>query len=86
MKTKRITISVSAAVAAKAGRAARAGFVGSVSEYFANLADREPDWVEARAALNEMVAEAGGISPKARKWASAVLGVADTNANSKTVA
>lgn len=75
MKTKRITISVPPAVAAKAARAAKTGSVGSVSEYFARLAEREPDWVEARSALDEMIAEAGGVSPEARDWAMRVLGL-----------
>ncbi|MBL9039398.1 MAG: hypothetical protein JNG84_12845 [Archangium sp.] len=84
MKTRRITISVPAAVAAKAERAAKKGAVGSVSEYFANLAEREPDWVEARAVLDGLIAEAKGISPQARQWANEVLRLG--NSKDKTAA
>jgi hypothetical protein len=75
VKWKRITISVPAEIAAKAARAAEAGEAESVSHYFAQLAAREPDWVEARSILDEMLAEAGGISDDDATWARAVLGV-----------
>jgi hypothetical protein len=75
MKWKRITISVPAEIAAKAARAAESGEAESVSHYFAQLAAREPDWVEARAILDEMLVEAGGISDEDTAWARAVLGV-----------
>ena len=74
MSWKRITISVPAEIAAKAARAAEAGEVESVSAYFAGLAAREPDWVEARAVIDEMIAEAGGISDEDLAWARSVLG------------
>jgi len=77
MKVKRITISVPEAIANKAARAAEAGEVESVSAYFARLAAREPDWVEAQAAIDEMIAEAGGLSDEDIAWAKAVLGLAD---------
>jgi len=73
MSFKRITISVPEEVAAKAARAAKAGHVESVSAYFAQLAQREPDWVAASAALDEMIAEAGGLSAEDSEWAREVL-------------
>jgi hypothetical protein len=73
MSMKRITISVPEDVAAKAQRAADAGLVESVSAYFAGLAAREPDWVEAQAVLDELIAEAGGLSDESRSWARSVL-------------
>jgi hypothetical protein len=33
----------------------------------------EPNWAEARAALDEMITEAGGIPEDDRRWASSVL-------------
>lgn len=75
MTFKRMTISVPEDVALKAQRAAEAGHVESVSAYFARLAEREPDWVEAEAVLDAMIAEAGGISANDREWARSVLGL-----------
>jgi hypothetical protein len=75
MSTTRITISVPEQVAAKAQRAVDAGQADSVSGYFAGLAEREPDWADARAALDEMIAEAGGIGEDDRRWARSVLGL-----------
>jgi hypothetical protein len=72
---KRITISVPEEIAQKAARAAEAGEVESISAYFAQLAAREPDWVEANAAIDEMIAEAGGISEADIAWARSVLGL-----------
>jgi len=77
MSFKRITISVPEEIAAKAARAAEAGHVESISAYFAQLAEREPDWVEASAALGEMIQEAGGLSDNDRAWARRVLGLGD---------
>jgi hypothetical protein len=77
MSLKRITISVPEEIAAKAQRAAQAGQVESVSAYFARLAEREPDWAEAEAILDEMIAEAGGLPEEARSWARSVLGASD---------
>lgn len=74
MTTRRITISVPEQVAAKAQRAVEAGDADSVSGYFSGLAEREPDWAAARLVLDEMIAEAGGISDEARQWARDVLG------------
>lgn len=79
MTFKRITISVPEAVAAKAQRAAEAGDVESVSAYFAALAEREPDWVEARAVLDEMVAEGGGLTDEDVAWAREVLKAGDSH-------
>lgn len=45
-----------------------------MSGYFTGLAEREPDWAEARAALDEMIEEAGGIPAEDRRWARSVLG------------
>jgi hypothetical protein len=80
MSLKRITISVPEEIAAKAQRAAEPGEVESVSAYFARLAAREPDWAEAESVLNEMIAEAGGLSDEARAWARSVLRAPDTGA------
>ncbi|WP_219412612.1 hypothetical protein [Pseudonocardia nigra] len=75
--TTRITISVPEQVAAKAQRAVESGHAESVSGYFTELAEREPDWAETRAVLDEMIADAGGISEADRRWARSVLGDAD---------
>lgn len=77
MRHKRITISVPEAIAAKAVRAAVAGEVESVSAYFAQLAAREPDWVEARAAVDELLADGGALPAEDRAWARQVLGMED---------
>lgn len=71
----RITISVPEQVAAKAQRAVESGNADSVSGYFADLAEREPDWAEARVVLDEMIADAGGIPDEARAWARTALDV-----------
>lgn len=71
----RITISVPEQVAAKAQRAVEAGQAESVSGYFTGLAEREPDWAVARATLDEMILEAGGIPAEDRRWARSVLGL-----------
>lgn len=81
MSFKRITISVPAEIADKAARAAEAGEVESVSAYFAQLAAREPDWVAARAAIDEMIVEAGGLSEDDVRWAREVLGIDDSDAD-----
>ena len=75
MSYKRITISVPEEVAAKAARAAEAGEVESVSAYFAQLAAHEPDWVTARAVIDEMIAESGALSDEDMAWAKQVLGI-----------
>jgi len=72
---KRITISVPDDVAEKAQRAVDAGDVPTVSGYFTRLAKREPDWAAARAIVDEMIEEAGGISDEDRAWAAASLGL-----------
>lgn len=59
---KRVTISVPDEVAAKAQRAVDAGEADSVSGYFVQLAEAEPDWVEARAAVDDMLADTDTIS------------------------
>jgi hypothetical protein len=81
---RRITISVPEAIAQKALRAAEAGEVESVSAYFAELAAREPDWVEARAALDEMLSSGKPISEQDRGWAKKVLGITARIASSRT--
>jgi len=45
---KRVTISVQDEIAAKAQRSVDAGQADSISGYFSRLAEREPDWAEAR--------------------------------------
>lgn len=77
MSLKRITITVPEEAVAKARRAARAGQVESVSAYFARLAAGEPDWAQAEAVLEEMIAEAGGLPDEARAWARNALGASD---------
>lgn len=79
MSFKRITISVPEEIARKAARAAEAGKVESVSAYFAELAAREPDWVEAQAAVDEMIAEAGAPSDRDLAWARSVLGLEEAD-------
>jgi hypothetical protein len=74
MSIKRVTISLPEDVAAKAARAVEAGQAESVSAYFVALAEREPDWAAARAALDAMIAEAGGLSDSDRAWARSALG------------
>ncbi len=80
MSTRRITISVPDAVADKAQRAVDAGRVDSVSAYFAGLAAREPDWAGALAAIDEMIAGAGGLSDEDQAWARSMLGVPEDDA------
>ncbi|MGH3593046.1 MAG: hypothetical protein ACRDRF_18690, partial [Pseudonocardiaceae bacterium] len=41
------------------------------------LAEREPDWAQARAVLDEMIEEAGGIPEEDRRWAGSVLGLGE---------
>jgi len=72
---KRITISVPDDVVAKAQRAVAAGEADNMSAYFSRLAQREPDWVSARAIVAEMVAEAGGVSEDDIAWAEETLGI-----------
>lgn len=72
---RRVTISVPADIAAKAHRAVESGLAESVSGYFVGLAQREPDWAQARSVLDEMIDEAGGIPDEARQWARAALGI-----------
>lgn len=71
---KRLTISVTDDVAAKAQRAVEGGDAESVSAYFNGLAEKEPDWVAAREAVDAMLAEVGTVSQEDRAWARAVLG------------
>lgn len=74
---KRITISVPDEVATKALRAAEAGDVPNVSAYFTRLAQKEPDWVSARAIADEMAAKMGGVSEDDIAWAEETLGIRD---------
>ncbi|MEC3916368.1 hypothetical protein [Nocardia sp. CDC160] len=55
----KITISIPDEIAEKANRAVAAGLAGSVSSYFAALAQREPDWAAAEQILAELSAQAG---------------------------
>jgi len=75
MSIARITISVPEQIAAKAQRAVESGQADSVSGYFTALAEREPDWAQARAVLDEMIDQAGGIPDEDRYWARSVLGL-----------
>lgn len=78
---KRLTISVPDEVADKARRAVQSGSAESVSAYFGELAAREPDWVAAREAVDEMIADIGGLPDEARAWARGILGLdAETGA------
>lgn len=80
--TARLTISVPGDIAAKAQRAVAAGQAESVSGYFAGLADREPDWADAEATVNDMIEDAGGLSAAARSWAQEVLGGTEAESES----
>lgn len=71
----RLTISVPDEVAEKAQRAVRSGEADSVSAYFGQLAEREPDWAAARDVVDDLIGEIGGISPEDRAWARAALGL-----------
>jgi len=75
MSIRRITISVPEEIAAKAARAVESGSVESVSAYFSGLAAREPDWAEAQAVVDELIAEVGEPSSEDVAWARAVLGI-----------
>ena len=77
MSISRITISVPEQIAAKAQRAVESGQADSVSGYFTALAEREPDWAQAREVLDEMIEEAGGIPDEDRRWARSVLGLGE---------
>ncbi len=72
---KRLTISVSDEIAEKARRAVESGNAESVSAYFGELAEREPDWVAAREAVDEMIVDIGGISDETRGRARPNLGM-----------
>ena len=72
---KRLTISVSDGIAEKARRAVESGNAESVSAYFGELAEREPDWVAAREAVDEMIADIGGLPDEAKVWARQALGL-----------
>jgi len=72
---KRITISVSDEIAAKAQRAVNAGYADSVSAYFGALARQEPDWVTAHEVICGMIQDAGGITEADNEWALRSLGL-----------
>ncbi|HMS76417.1 hypothetical protein [Gordonia sp. (in: high G+C Gram-positive bacteria)] len=72
---KRLTISVPDEVAAKAQRAVDAGDADSVSGYFVQLAEAEPDWVQARAAVDDMIADTDGITDADRDAVRRELGL-----------
>jgi hypothetical protein len=78
---RRLTISVSDEVAAKAQRAVDAGDANSVSGYFGQLAEREPDWVAARKVVDSMLTEAGPVSDDDRAWARSVIGMGGSAAS-----
>ncbi|MCL1800407.1 MAG: hypothetical protein FWG25_03465 [Promicromonosporaceae bacterium] len=73
---KRITITVPDEIAAKAQRAVESGSAKSLSGYFRDLAKREPDWVLAREAIDELIAQSEPITEESRRWALETLGVA----------
>jgi len=50
-----------------------AGQANSVSGYFTELAEREPDWDDARIALDQLIDGAGGVSDEGHRWARSVL-------------
>ncbi|MET8773521.1 hypothetical protein AB0H49_28575 [Nocardia sp. NPDC050713] len=55
----KITISIPDDIAEKANNAVAAGLAGSVSAYFTQLAQREPDWAAAAEIVAELATEAG---------------------------
>lgn len=55
----KITISIPDEIADKANHAVAAGLAGSVSAYFTQLAQREPDWAAAAEIIAELAAESG---------------------------
>lgn len=77
MSISRITISVPEQIAANAQRAGRVGPGRQCVGILTALAEREPDWVQARAALDEMIEEAGGIPDVDRRWARSVFGLGE---------
>ena len=72
---KRITISVPDAVMDKAQRAVESGEATNISAYFTDVATREPDWALARAVVDKMIDEAGGLTDAEIAWAEESLGV-----------
>jgi hypothetical protein len=73
---KRLTISVPDDVVDKAQRAVDAGEAPSVSAFFADIAEREPDWAAGRAVLNAMITEIGGLTEAEISAAEKRLGLA----------
>jgi len=71
----RITISVPDDVADKAQRAVESGEAVSISAYFTDVAAREPDWALARAVVEKMIDEAGGLTDAEIARAEENLGV-----------
>ncbi|MFE3442543.1 hypothetical protein ACFXNW_05890 [Nocardia sp. NPDC059180] len=70
---KRVTISVPDDVAEAAAAAVNAGEFASVSAYFAAASGKLGDWLAARAALDEMITEAGGLSDADRAAAAEMM-------------
>ena len=78
---RRITINVPDEIAVKAQRAVDEGSAESLSGYFCALAKREPDWVLAREAVEELIAQSEPITRESMEWALDSLGLAPELAN-----
>ncbi|MEV2273994.1 hypothetical protein AB0I72_00280 [Nocardiopsis sp. NPDC049922] len=63
---------------AKAQRAVDSGRAGSVSAYFTELAENEPDWADAELLATQILEESGGTTAEDEGWVESVLGVKET--------
>jgi hypothetical protein len=72
-RAERLTITLRQELADKVRRNARAE--GSVSAYIARLVDKEPDWAEAQAVVDDLIARHGEPGAEAEAWAREVLGI-----------
>ncbi|WP_017570939.1 hypothetical protein [Nocardiopsis halotolerans] len=82
MTNRRVTISVPEEIVAKAQRAVESGQSGSVSAYFTELAENEPDWADAELLATEILDEAGGSTPEDEAWVESVLGGGESSVES----
>jgi len=93
---KQVTITIPDHIYAEAQRAVRYGNAASVADYLASLVRRppaflgipeyEPDWEEGRKIVAEMIAEVGGLTPEAKAWSRATLGLDEVSEVANEVA